>query len=472
MRARWPFYAVGILLLALTFVVAVRSEHPPPASRPVTTIAGVDAWACPEGTVGRVSCAYVDVPEDYSDPEIRQVRLFTARISPPIDTGATPIVFIGNELGSAAVQDFGDWQRVARSLGRTVYLLDLRGSGSSLPRLRCPDVQSSTWAEADLSDESVDDARDEVRGLIADCADRLSSTVALAAFDLDAMAADLDVAAERLGVEQWIVFAGGDAGFVARRAAANGEDHVESLVLFGAAPSLSEVVDDRVGYAAQVLEAGLSQASLDVLPSVIAPLENRSIVFPVQAAGRSRRIAVNDAVVLPVLARQLADPDFSAAADNYVQTRLADEQWRSLAVLRDRQQRAIATRSLPIRLAVVCGDPDRDPSPWWGADTDGDGAMHDWLGLMDDPVLDPDMCDYWVDVSAAPDVEIGVPTLVVNGEFDVTAPAAAAEQLDEDADVTALVVPGGGRPRPIDDCVRGAIEQFVARETPTLDACG
>ena len=231
---RFGVYVLSTAAIVAAIVMSMRLEvEPGPAARDVE-LEGVDEWVCPPGTPGSVSCAYVSVPEDYSDPEIRQVRLYTARISPPLGGDEPPIAFIGNGLGRVSVSQFGDWQRAARTLGRDVVLIDLRGSGRSEPRLSCPEVRDDGWLEADLNGDALDLALEQVGAALTTCRDRLAAEIPLSAYSLDAMAHDLDLVRERLGIDKWVLAGGGDASMVARR---TGELHGDGARLARAARS-------------------------------------------------------------------------------------------------------------------------------------------------------------------------------------------------------------------------------------------
>jgi hypothetical protein len=109
---RLVVYGIGWCMMLAAVILAVRTEvepvHPPASA----TAEGVDGWACPPGSAGNVDCAYVSVPEDYSDPEIRAIRLFTARIEPSLPSDQPPIAFIGDDLGQFSVAAFGECSAV------------------------------------------------------------------------------------------------------------------------------------------------------------------------------------------------------------------------------------------------------------------------------------------------------------------------------------------------------------------------
>lgn len=467
---RWPIYFVAVLLLVVAGLLAANRAEESPRPTPVDTAAstGMEESACPAGTVGRVTCMFVEVPENYADPEIKSIRLFVARLAPPLEAVGDPIVFIGDGLGTSSVGDFGEWQQVSRSTGRDVILVDLRASGRSEPSMACPETRSVGWLESDLSAASLDSVRREFDAALADCRERLARSIPMDAYSLQSIVRDLDVIRNRLDIERWSLFGVGDAAMVARAYEQQLPDVVSSLILVGAAPTSADRGPNRYRYANEVLDAVLTDELEEDLATGLDPLQRRSFVFSVSGRGRTQRVAVSRETVRPILAGAAGDPDLVDAIPNLITERLADEQWRSFAVLRA-QQSPGESRSLGPVLNVVCGEPTAvgvPPLPEAVDDFDTE-----WTGLLDDHSLHPEFCETW---DATPHATVerapGAPTLVVNGEYDLTAPASAAEVIAASwSDATTLVLPRSGPPSPFDACVTAAVAEFLKGGTPTLD---
>ena len=461
-------YGFLALMLLVVAVLATQSDVAPIRESPPTSVVGVDAWACPAGTVGRVSCAFVRVPEDYADPEISRIRVFVAVISPPGGGTGVPVAVLGATLGTATVESLGDWQRVARELDRQVVLIDSRGSGSSEPRLSCPELLNSGWLESDLVGAELARGLNQRVDLVGECSRRLSTGIPLAAYTLDAVARDVEAVRSLLGFDRWVLLAGGDVSLVARRNEALFPDRVDRLVLLGAVATEADRYAAPFDRSSEVLSSVLGVELEARLDEVSEPLSDRSVVFPVQVGARTRRVLVSDESIKPSITKALVDDEFRLSIESYIDGRLAEGQWRSVAVLRGRYQ-PNSTAALPTRLGVLCGlDAETGGRP-----VDDPGFDTQWTSVLDDLTLDPNVCDTWPVPDRAPvDGEPGVPTLVVNGALDVGAPPSAADQIDTAWSSAAVVVlPDIGRPSPFEGCVIAQVSAFLADVPTSIVEC-
>ncbi|MFK8023546.1 MAG: alpha/beta fold hydrolase [Ilumatobacter sp.] len=467
--ARILVYLVGSLCLALALALVVtRDDDPVVRSAEVVVPVGVDRSTCPSGTGARVTCVSLDVPEDYNDPEIAQVSLFAARIEPPFDPIGSPLLFIGAGMGEVAVGDLIAWQQLTRDLEREVILLDLRGVGSSEPRLGCADAFRAEWLQSELDTEDLDDLKQANADDLTTCRSRLERDHPLEAYTLDAFASDIDQVRERLGVEQWTIAAGGRATDVARRAEELFPDRVESLVLLGAAHASDDPQADRYRYAVEVYEETIDEGVRASLERITQRLENQSIVFPVQVRGRTERVLVSDESVLPTITKALEDPEFRTGLPTFVTGRLGEGEWRSIALLRGAQRGELFGRSTPVAVAVACSVPGSEQADVTWLEAEGFDSR--WTSLLDDPIMVPGVCEAWEVVS--PGEPIGAPssqTLVINGRYDVDAPSSAAAVIDEAWNqATTVVLPEAARPSLLDACVISLVTDFLSGDDPTL----
>ena len=218
-----------------------------------------------------------------------------------------------------------------------------------------------------------------------------------------------------------------------------------------------------------MLEAALGPELSQRLVEASELLVDRSIEFPVASGGRSTRVSISQGVIHPITARAIVDDEFRAGAATFVGNRIEDEQWRTMAILRERQYRELETTYLPVRLGVLCGDPSlaeatRSPS--------GDDSYDPlWTGLFDDPTFDPELCDVWPSTPhPGIEAEPSVPTLVLNGEFDLTAPRSAGEQIAAAWPTAEVVIlPEVGRPTILDDCSLAQVQTFLTPDAPSIE---
>jgi pimeloyl-ACP methyl ester carboxylesterase len=162
--------------------------------------------ACPSDVEIQVlpehSCGYLTVPEHRAQSDGRTIRLFVLKVLPPQqDHPKDPAFMFGGNIGEA--NEIGGLTPLAARLHRVAYVMDLRGTGHSRPKLECPEVDA-------LDDEvatalaSDDDVREEFVAAVKACHDRLASQgVDVTAYDVEQAAGDVEDLRRALGIQTW-----------------------------------------------------------------------------------------------------------------------------------------------------------------------------------------------------------------------------------------------------------------------------
>lgn len=193
-----------------------------------------DAAACPPEVavafVTPISCGYVTVPEDRSDPGGPSVRVFVFRVVPDGPAAQAPVLFIGSEIGFSL--DYTNVAAVATSLpGHELIGVELRGTGHSEPNLSCPEVDAlSGRARA----EPIDDPgmRASFLSAVASCRARIvAAGVDPAAYDIAALGADLLDVVAALGLTSWDVLSKGSTSRVVFEAMRSDPQGLRAVVL-------------------------------------------------------------------------------------------------------------------------------------------------------------------------------------------------------------------------------------------------
>lgn len=473
--ARIAILLAGVLgVLAVAFVVS-GDEDPLVAGATIAEPAsGLEAWACPGASVGGVECGYLTVPADYDDPDGPTARIFAATVSAPLEATGPPLLVLGDQLGPGAARDFADWRVANRQLERDIVLVDHRGTGLSDPQVNCNDLGKVRWLEVDLwNDAAVDLRRDERREAINTCAQRLSGLPGRPDFSQDAMIADLQSLRSVLGIDRWVVVGSGETVPLALSLEQAAPDTVAGLVLLRAAPLTTDPFGQRISYAEEALAAALTCAGPDctpIEPTVVdeaqESLGQRSVVFTVPVEDRQERVAVNRGSLFSSLSLVVNDPETRVALPSIV-ARMAESQWREVALLRGRRYPTHEYGGVSVLLAQRCQTPKLTTS---GLDL-ADEERRPWLGLLDDPSLDPGVCRR--QARSLPDGPPQSSTLIVNSAFDYLAPRSAAGELTRawpEADSVVLV--DDASPDLFDPCTLSVVEEFLGGSSPTLDSCG
>ncbi len=186
-----------------------------------------------------VECGDFSVPEDYSDPDARQIRLHVAVIRSSSETPSPDPLFIlyGGPGANALDRIDNTIQHFSTVLAeRDLVLFDHRGVGYSQPSLNCPELDDFDLI---VIDEQLNREQLLTRQLAtyADCRDRLeASGTILPAYSAAAMAADVAGLRRALGVDQWHLYGVSYGARLALMIMRDYPDGLRTLVLDSAYP--------------------------------------------------------------------------------------------------------------------------------------------------------------------------------------------------------------------------------------------
>jgi len=191
------------------------------------------AAPCPDDVTSQVvisvTCGFVTVLADRSQPTGPTMQLFVARFDPPGGTSTRdPLVTLGH---LATADGYGDMAGGGQRTHRVLYLVDPRGVGHSTPSIDCPEVPLVAPELTGLRLRDPDRAV-LVGTVVKACHDRLvGQGIQLANYSLSADAADLDDIRTALGIAQWNLMSNGDASRIAFEVARTYPGGLRSLII-------------------------------------------------------------------------------------------------------------------------------------------------------------------------------------------------------------------------------------------------
>ena len=200
-----------------------------------------------------VTCGWLTVPSDRSEPDAGTVRLRVAVYEATADEpAADPVVMVG---GAAAT-----WSGIyvepfeAFAVDRDVVVFDERGWGASQPSLACPEV-----AERQIELRGEHASGEEWSGQMFDaymaCRDRLlSEEVDLSVYSTTETAADIVDLADALGYDEYNLMAHTPGSRAVLTVLRDHPEAVRSVVLNAAYPMRADMAEDAHA-SAEVLEA-------------------------------------------------------------------------------------------------------------------------------------------------------------------------------------------------------------------------
>jgi pimeloyl-ACP methyl ester carboxylesterase len=207
------------------------------------------------------ACGFLTVPELHDEPDEKTIGIFVIRIEPTEGvTAGDSMVVVGETLGARI--EYGGLVQLAQRTGRTVYVVDRRGTGLSEPRLECPEVTTAAHTILALPTRDADAAA-AVDAAVRACRSRLTDAgIDVAAYGLRESALDIEALRAALGLEPWNVIGFGSASRLALEVGRLAPAGVRAMVLDspvlpnGPDPMFAaEAADHAIGQLAQVCAA-------------------------------------------------------------------------------------------------------------------------------------------------------------------------------------------------------------------------
>ena len=204
--------ASAALVALLAALLGLSGAAPRATAAPVGQggVAYFEAAACPFDPPAddKVDCGYLIVPEDRANP-VRTLRLAVAILrSPNPNPLPDPVLYLSGGPGDSALAARDYWLHEVPALraDRDIILLDQRGTGSSLPSLKCWEFQAVAAALQGQAPTPEEEVSLDVQAA-QQCRDRLTADgVNLAAYNTAATAADVKDLRVALGLTYWNLF--------------------------------------------------------------------------------------------------------------------------------------------------------------------------------------------------------------------------------------------------------------------------
>jgi pimeloyl-ACP methyl ester carboxylesterase len=219
------FSALAMLVAGCTGRAATKAKYVP-AFVPTDCPAEVSI-----SNTRETKCGYLTVPENRSNPGGRQIRLFVFRIEPNIPTNAAPLVYVGNDVGSAF--DYTATSYMADNLdGPEVIGIEQRGTSHSEPNLSCPEVEALS-PQALITPIDDPSLRRSFVGAVRACHDRLTDQgIDLSSYGVEEAGADVVDLVAALRLTSWDLISKGSTSRVALQAMRTHPVGLQAVVLY------------------------------------------------------------------------------------------------------------------------------------------------------------------------------------------------------------------------------------------------
>ena len=418
------------------------------------------------------SCATLEVPEDYADPEGPTLELFFARI-PALTAGPAPdpLVLINGGPGGSGVDLYLQLRPAFEPIRRErdILLLDQRGTGRSLSGLDC---------ELPEEFELVTATEQEIRATVESCIAEFDHDPRL--FTTSVAVRDLETLRTELGVTEWNVYGVSYGTRVAQHYLRRHGDRVRTMILDGIVPPDLALGPDIAVDAGRALDAAFARCAASPACNERFPdIAERFDELRQRFAGQSIEVVVNDPVSgepksveldeshLQGAVRLMSYSDVTVALLPLVIEAAHAGNMLPLAAQAELQIQSVAESiGFAMHNSVVC----TEDAPWFPDDTDPDAAFL-YLGTT---VIDGlrAICESWpagvIDDDFKEPVASDRPALLLSGEHDPVTPPAYAERVAGAGLTNARHIVGKGQGHGLAavGCVPRLMEAFVASADP------
>lgn len=228
------------LLLMVLLTMMGSSLLAPQAQAAAPTLEARECANPPTAFASRLSCKLLVVPLDRSRADSMAAHIPVAVLAPETPSDEPPILYLQGGKGAGYGLPFRRPALAAElARSRTVIFFDHRGSGRSMPKLRCAGI-ASLDADIRIVDRALA-ARAELRQALAECVEGLRREgVDPHLFGLDDNARDLEDLRRLLAITQWDIYAISYGTMQADFLLDIGRRHIRRVVMDGAADRHSD----------------------------------------------------------------------------------------------------------------------------------------------------------------------------------------------------------------------------------------
>lgn len=422
----------------------------------------------------QAECTSLSVPEDYTRPDGKHIRLHIAVLrAQTAKPAADPLFFIAGGPGEASTQAYPQEAAAFEDLRseRAIVLVDQRGTGESNP-LNCPEVSQS------LAPATSTEVSQQTKACLAQLSgDPRFFTTSVAVKDLDAVRA-------ALGYKEIDLYGISYGTRVALQYLRDYPEHTRSVILDGVVPPDWNVGESAAQDAQRAwlrismrcaLEDPACHKAFPDLPSVFLKLEQALKQHPASVHLRNPLTGAPEAATLdwPTAASAVQllsyTSETAALLPLLIHQAGVEHDYAPLLANAELVNRQInGAVALGMHAAVLCTE---DVPFYPPALPDSPAIVDTYMGSAAVSEL-MQSCAHWPRGVMAPDFKKPVisakPVLLLSGEDDpITPPANAALVARTLSNSLSIVLAGQGHGNAWRGCVPRLIEQFIRQASVT-----
>ncbi|MFH6990463.1 alpha/beta fold hydrolase [Flavobacterium collinsii] len=174
---------------------------------------------------------YLTVPENWDKPAGKKIKIaVTILKSASKSKDLNPVVFIEGGPGAGAIGGIWDWLNHPLREKSDIVLVDMRGTGNSLPKF-CPDLGKKFLEILAKNQNKAQDEQQKTIAAIACKQDLINRDIEISAYNSKSIAKDLNALKKALKYDQWNVYGVSYGTYTAQVYADDFPQDIKSLIL-------------------------------------------------------------------------------------------------------------------------------------------------------------------------------------------------------------------------------------------------
>lgn len=183
---------------------------------------------------------YLNVPEKWDKPSGKTIKIaFAVLKCTSKNIESNPVVYIEGGPGAGGIQGIWRWLNHPLRKRSDVVLIDVRGTGNSLPKF-CPDLGKKFFEILSKNQDKAQDDQQKTIAAIACKQDLLNRKIDINAYNSKSIAKDLNALKKALMYDEWNVYGVSYGTYIAQVYANDFPKDIKSLILDSSISDISQ----------------------------------------------------------------------------------------------------------------------------------------------------------------------------------------------------------------------------------------
>ncbi|MDQ6531221.1 alpha/beta fold hydrolase [Flavobacterium sp. LHD-85] len=187
-----------------------------------------------------IEWAYLNVPENWDKPLGKKIKIAVAILKhTSANSNLNPVFYVEGGPGAGGIEGIWSWLKHPLRKNSDVVLVDVRGTGNSLPKF-CPDLGKKFLEILAKNQDKSQDEQQKTIEAISCRQDLLNREIDLNAYNSKSIAKDLNALKKALKYKNWNVYGVSYGTYTAQVYANNFPEDIKTLILDSSISDISQ----------------------------------------------------------------------------------------------------------------------------------------------------------------------------------------------------------------------------------------